>query len=316
MLYKESCGHFCLPLYSRFFHDLVKGCCLSPPESVVRQWLKAIGNLTGTHIAYSPEVYKMLINRANFVNRLAKKRRVGGKQLEAFYSSKWTFKVPATNVVDALQELMKLKLDVAEQRIQELKDQLSHTSDKLRKCAEGTEGTRGKRKSLDEYSERHMRRLKKQRTTSCCASLAWLEKEGYKPVKLEIQSIESGKTETIVLSASDLEDIFGHDPTQIELDTVNMVLFIKDHFDVSGQAHHEMAKVCKQMPRHYKLKNRIAELNKLWDIRPTPNGTHGVQQSLKERLEVRLKRLVETTPSDADFKVNRNARVKLSGDGT
>ena len=29
--------------------------------------------------------------------------------------------------------------------------------------------------------------------------------------------------------------------------------------------------------------------------------------SYKERLEVRLKRLVETTPSDADFKVNRNA---------
>ena len=76
-----------------------------------------------------------------------------------------------------------------------------------------------------------------------------------------------------------------------------------------------MAKVCKQMPRHYKLKNRIAELNKLWHIRPTPNGTHGVQQFLK-RLEVRLKRLVETTPSDADFKVNRKVRVKLSGDGT
>ena len=104
MLYKESCGHFCLPLHSRFFHDLVKGCCSSPLESVVRQWLKAIGDLTGTHIAYSPEVYKMLINRANYINRLAKKRRVGGKQLEAFYSSKWTFKVPATNVVDALHQ--------------------------------------------------------------------------------------------------------------------------------------------------------------------------------------------------------------------
>ena len=33
---------------------------------------------------------------------------------------------------------------------------------------------------------------------------------------------------------------------------VNMMLFITDH---------EMA-VCKQMPRYYKLTNRIAELNK------------------------------------------------------
>jgi len=53
-------------LRSRFFHDLVKGCSSSPPESVVRQWLKAIGDLTGTHVAYSPEVYKVLINRANY----------------------------------------------------------------------------------------------------------------------------------------------------------------------------------------------------------------------------------------------------------
>jgi len=83
------------------------------------------------------------------------------------------------------------------------------------------------------------------------------------------------------------------------------MLYIKDRFDVSGRAYHEMAKVCKEMPRHYKLKNRIVELNKLWNIRPTPNGTHGVQQSLQERLEVRAKRLVETTPSDAAFKVNR-----------
>ena len=77
-----------------------------------------------------------------------------------------------------------------------------------------------------------------------------------------------------------------------------------------------MAKACKEMPRHYKLKNRIVELNKLWNIRPTPNGMHGVQQSLQERLEVRVKRLVETTPSDAAFKVNRKVHVKLSGDGT
>ena len=40
------------------------------------------------------------------------------------------------------------------------------------------------------------------------------------------------------------------------------------------------------MPRHYKLKDRIAELNKHWNIRPTPEGTCGVQQSLEERLQL------------------------------
>ena len=50
---------------------------------------------------------------------------------------------------------------------------------------------------------------------------------------------------------------------QDELDTANMMFYIKDHFDVSGRAYHEMAQVCKEMPRHYKLKNRIVELDKL-----------------------------------------------------
>ena len=47
------------------------------------------------------------------------------------------------------------------------------------------------------------------------------------------------------------------------------------------------------MPRHYKIKQRIAELNSMWNIRPTPNSTCGVQHSLKEHLLVRLKHLVE-----------------------
>lgn len=113
-----------MSLHSRFFHDLVKGCSSSQPESVVRQWLKAIGDLTGTHVAYSPEAYKVLINQANYVYSLARKRRVGGKQLEAFYSSEWTFKVPATCFIDALhqeKEQMKLKLNAAEKQVCKLK---------------------------------------------------------------------------------------------------------------------------------------------------------------------------------------------------
>ena len=168
----------------------------------------------------------------------------------------------------------------------------------------------------NDCSERHVRRLKKQRTDSCSASLEWLQSEGYKPVKLEVQKIEDGKTEIISFDALESEYIFGHNPPQDELDTVNMMLFIKDRFDVSGQAYHEMAKVFKQLPRHYQLKKRIVALNTLRNIKPTPNGTHGVQQSLCDRLSVRLKRLIETTSSEATFKVERKVRVKLSGDGT
>ena len=60
-----------------------------------------------------------------------------------------------------------------------------------------------------------------------------------------------------------------------------MMLYVKDRFSISGRAYHEMAKLCKAMPKHYKLKMKISELNHVWEIQPTPNGIVGVQQCLK-----------------------------------
>lgn len=70
------------------------------------------------------------------------------------------------------------------------------------------------------------------------------------------------------------------------------MLYVKDRFNVSGQAYHEMASLCKQLPRHYRLKQRISELNDEWEIIPTPIGTTGVQQSLQSRLTLCIRRLV------------------------
>ena len=51
-------------------------------------------------------------------------------------------------------------------------------------------------------------------------------------------------------------------------------------------------------------------------IRCTPNDTCGVQQSLEERLLVRIRHLVQVTPTDVPFKATQNIRIKLAGDGT
>jgi len=40
-------------------------------------------------------------------------------------------------------------------------------------------------------------------------------------------------------------------------------------YQVSGSAYHEFAKICQEMPRHYKLKRRISELKSLWSIQLT-----------------------------------------------
>ncbi len=189
-------------------------------------------------------------------------------------------------------------------------------SDVLKRVQQGVH-TRGKRKRTCDYSERHTRRLKKKRVSESLASLSWLEKEGLKPLKLEVLNLKTNKHETIQLNS--LEEALYLDGEQLDeenLDIISMMLYVKDRFNVSGSAYHDMAKVCRQMPRHYRLQRRINELNNLWDIKPTPNGVIGVQQSLHDRLLLRVKHLLKTSSPDAPFRKNKKVRVKLSGDGT
>ena len=48
--------------------------------------------------------------------------------------------------------------------------------------------------------------------------------------------------------------------TTDECDTISMMLYVKDRYDISNKAYHEMARICRGMPRHYLLKQRITEL--------------------------------------------------------
>ena len=54
----------------------------------------------------------------------------------------------------------------------------------------------------------------------------------------------------------------------------------------------------------------------MWNIRPTPHGTLGVQQTLHDRLKVRIAKLLQVLPDRVPLKLNKRISVKLSGDGT
>ncbi len=209
------------------------------------------------------------------------------------------------------------KLDSATQDIVKLQQ----SNRELQSTLAQITNTRGRKRlratsCLEQYSDRHKRRLLSQRKTGCTAALQWLEEDGFMPIKVEVKNVQTGLVEIIELNS---EEVFGQDAESIrveQLQTINMMLFIKDKFNVSGRAYHELAKVCKSMPRHYKLQQRTRELNAQWNIWPTPNGTCGVQQSLAERLHQRALHLHHTASRDAGFRKNLSLRVKLSGDGT
>lgn len=91
----------------------------------------------------------------------------------------------------------------------------------------------------------------------------------------------TGKTELIGLRNEALAELFRYEDEMNDnnVDVIDMTLYVKDWYNVSHYAYHELAN-CKEMPRQYRIKQRISELNSHWNIRLTPNDTHGVQQSL------------------------------------
>ena len=72
--------------------------------------------------------------------------------------------------------------------------------------------------------------------------------------------------------------------------------------------------VCKEFPKSYKIKDLIQEINKKWNLFQTPGDTVGVQQSIKSRLETRLKVLINK--GKMMLVPQNKVRIKLSGDGT
>lgn len=98
--------------------------------------------------------------------------------------------------------------------------------------------------------------MKRSQESTCEASLSWLEQEGCEPLSVEVSNRETGNIEKISLKRDYLEELFGSESsiTESELDELNMMLYVKDRYNVSDGAYHEMAKVCKEMPRQYKIK--------------------------------------------------------------
>ena len=91
-----------------------------------------------------------------------------------------------------------------------------------------------------------------------------------------------------------------------------MWIYIKDRFNISNEAWHELATKTKQMPNNYKIEKKLKELNAKWNLQPTPGQAERVQLSLRESLEEQEIRL----QGKGVFHMNTKIKVKISGDGT
>ena len=97
---------------------------------------------------------------------------------------------------------------------------------------------------------------------------------------------------------------------------LNLLLYAKERFGISNAAYHELSMLFPTLPRSNHLNQRVKDLNKHWTVFPTPEGTIGVQQSLKHLLTDRIEYFLTTSSQTTTFDSSRKIRVKLTGDGT
>ena len=98
-----------------------------------------------------------------------------------------------------VEQSLRAKLREAYGTIEKLKEgtkqlqlKVCTMSDKLKAEAKFTTRGRDKTRAFDDISDRHMRRIKRRRVSSCNDSLAWLQLEGYTPRRVELLNNRTG----------------------------------------------------------------------------------------------------------------------------
>ena len=175
-----------------------------------------------------------------------------------------------------------------------------------------------KRKSYSEYSERSKYRIKNEIKGECQSALNFLglidlvpyQIKFYDPVGEVFDSFSLIDEEEFKHSFLGEEEESNENSDQ--LDEVNMLLYVKDKFNISNKAWQELSIISGGLPSTYSLKKRIDSINKHWQISSTPGDSIGVQVKLEESLKDQAKRLL----AENKIKPTATLQIKLSGDGT
>ena len=120
--------------------------------------------------------------------------------------------------------------------------------------------------------------------------------------------VNKSTKEVINVECSGTDNVMGNVTSSIE-----KILYVKERFNVSDVAYHELAQLNLALPRQSELAKVSKNLNAEYQIMPTPGQTVGVQQSIVERLSIRLRYIQKNSPS---FARKKSIRIKITGDGT
>ena len=233
----------------------------------------------------------------------------------------WNLVLKATEVRSALiNNQVKLQQDLTKERelrteleskvarLEEENATLQEQQSSLSTSEQVQSRKRKARKSWDEYTPRHKRRKLEEIKNTAIASL---DDENLEVVSLEMRTKASGSK--IVVNTTDHEEVVAESDKE---NTVKSILLVKDKYSISNAAYHELAMSEHSLPRSCQINKQVKEINQRWEVTNTPDGTIGVQISLKKKLTERLEHLVRVSAHDVEFLAKGVVRVKVTGDGT
>jgi phosphoenolpyruvate carboxylase len=184
---------------------------------------------------------------------------------------------------------------------------------KVAKLSSANKKSRGpeKKKTFNQYSNKHQVRVRKQLKEQCQTALSFLGQYNFVPSKIELYNEDTGVADSFTFTDND-EFVVAEagEITEDELNNLNMWLNIKDKFNISHEAWHEIAMKSDDPPCLYKIIKQMKQINQKWNVKATPGEAEGVQASFKEIIVDHVRRL----KSNGVIKDGETIKIKLSGD--
>lgn len=223
-------------------------------------------------------------------------------------------------VLKAKRTNLEEELRVANKKIKDLSNRyatLEKSCNELSKSIPLGEGasampaTTRKRKSWAEYTPQYRKKRIRQVANKVQAAVSFTKDDQFKATKIELTNEQTG--DIVAIDASGKTVTLKQASSESSSNVVDQSLYVKEKFNISHEAYHEMARVNPEMPRLGKLLKKADTLNRKSTIKPVPGRLQGVQQSIRDCLE---KILTSVQKVNQSFCCNREVRVKISGDGT
>ena len=317
-------------------------------EAGIMRLIKKIFKASGIEgVVINSRVINVFKKKISILNsKLKSAGNFGGRQakklLDAWKSNTYSFKIyyheldakkVATENQDLRSHKRKLEHDLANEEAKRLKveeklDKVlnQRKSDKqyykkkfkaLAKRVAKIQGnhTRLAKKKFSNYTARHKARIRNNMKQDCQATLSFLGVHNFLATKVEVYNSDEGRYEMISLVEDEELPLLGSETKELsnkDLDDLNLWIYIKDKFNISHEAWHELAMKSKDMPCKYQVCKRLHEIDKNWDLTAVPGDADGVQISFCKSLEEQITRLQNTGILNKNTKV----QIKISGDGT